>query len=56
LHILAESNPNGVMVYDFKSGEVLYANRAIEKLTGYSSEELKNTKALMSIIQAKRAM
>ncbi len=53
LHILAESNPNGVMIYDFKSGEILYANKALERLTGYTAEELKKNSDPLQLIHPK---
>ncbi len=39
-HILAESNPHAVLVYDFEQNRVLYVNHSVTKLFGYSREEL----------------
>ncbi len=49
-HILAESNPHAVLVYDFKQNRVLYANHRATKLFGYSREELLNLEDPISLI------
>ncbi len=49
-HILAESNPHAVLVYDFQQNRVLYANHRATKLFGYSREELLNLEDPISLI------
>ncbi|MDW8067181.1 MAG: diguanylate cyclase [Aquificaceae bacterium] len=39
-HILAESNPFAVLLYDFMNNRILYANINAQKLFGYSIQEL----------------
>ncbi|MFN3598811.1 MAG: diguanylate cyclase [Aquificaceae bacterium] len=39
-HLLAETNPYGVLIYDFHQNKILYGNRSLEKITGYSLEEI----------------
>ncbi|MFN3264700.1 MAG: diguanylate cyclase, partial [Aquificaceae bacterium] len=42
-HVLAESNPYAVLVYDFWENKILYANQNASRLFGYSREELLTT-------------
>ncbi|QID34211.1 diguanylate cyclase [Hydrogenobacter sp. T-8] len=49
-HILAESNPHAVLVYDFQQNRVLYANHRATKLSSYSREELLNLEDPISLI------
>ncbi len=49
--VLAEHNPNGVMMYDFYRGEVLYVNKALLDIAGIKSiEEISDVKKVMNFI------
>ncbi|MFN3947259.1 MAG: diguanylate cyclase domain-containing protein [Aquificaceae bacterium] len=39
-YLLAETNPYGILIYDFRQNKILYGNRSLEKITGYSLEEI----------------
>ena len=49
-HLLAETNPNAVLIYDFHNNKILYANANTAKLTGYSLEELLNLENPIELI------
>ncbi|EDP75526.1 diguanylate cyclase [Hydrogenivirga sp. 128-5-R1-1] len=50
---LAESNPNGVILFNFKNNSIIYANRAVSEITGYSEEELESLKDPLILIHPK---
>ncbi len=50
---LAENNPSGVLLYDFKNNRVIYANRALSEITEYTVEELISMKDPLSIVHPK---
>mgnify|MGYP001770634572 CR=1 FL=1 len=39
-YVLAENNPNGVVLYDYEEDKVLYANSPLLELLGYEREEV----------------
>jgi len=47
---LAESNPNGVILFNFRNNAIIYANRAIADITGYSEEELESLRDPLILI------
>ncbi|MFN3976762.1 MAG: diguanylate cyclase [Aquificaceae bacterium] len=49
-HLLAETNPNAVLIYDFHNNRILYANKSAAKLTGRSLEELLNLEDPLELI------
>jgi diguanylate cyclase (GGDEF)-like protein/PAS domain S-box-containing protein len=48
--VLAEANPHGVLLYDFESNKIMYANRSITRISGYSMEELLSMEDPLSFI------
>ncbi|WPM31577.1 diguanylate cyclase [Hydrogenobacter sp. T-2] len=49
-HILAESNPHAVLVYDFWQNKILYLNQRAVKLFEYNREELLNIEDPISLV------
>jgi len=47
---LAENNPSGVLLYDFHSNRVVYANRALSEITEYTVGELLSMRDPLSIV------
>ncbi|WP_457599987.1 diguanylate cyclase [Hydrogenivirga sp.] len=50
---LAESNPNGVVLFDFRNSRIIYANRALSEMLGYSEEELTSMRNALALIHPK---
>ncbi len=50
---LAESNPNGVILFDFRRNRIIYTNRAMTRITEYSEEELLSMKDSFVLIHPK---
>ncbi len=50
---LAESNPNGVILFDFSKKRIIYANRVLSEITGYTEEELRSIKDPLKLIHPK---
>ncbi len=49
-HILAESEPHAMLLYDFQHHTILYANQNAERLLGYKKGELLNMKDPLSLV------
>ncbi|MFN7065107.1 MAG: diguanylate cyclase [Aquificaceae bacterium] len=52
-HLLADMSPYGVLIYDFDQNKILYGNRTLEKLFGYSLKELLEAQNPLSFVHPK---
>ncbi len=50
---LAQSNPNGVMLFDYRRNRILYANKAMVDMTQYSLQELLSMGNALELVHPK---
>lgn len=51
--LLAENNPNGVILYDFQEDKIVYANRVFLKMLKYQEEEEVIGKSILAFVDPK---